>query len=171
MSRDWTIFIGIGLLVFYLFGGNIPRFQFSLDSLIPDKVERTIVKPRDLIRKLLNKDGINLLDKITQQVKSGPNPSIDGMELYNYFTQFAELAVSTGIVDNPSQLRSAYILGGQYHFNRLGMKNKYPGLAASIDEALAAGVGLENVQFDEERKNLAVEVLNAIAWACYEGAN
>lgn len=81
---------------------------------------------------------------------------------------FAEMAnvieTDPGFLTNTGQFREFNIMTGAMNFAGQEIKGVYPDLGESIDLAIIAAIGKENVSLDGDRRERLVSILRAISW-------
>ncbi len=95
----------------------------------------------------------------------------DLLNLTEFYLDFADVVRRDGLASKPvvnttSIFRSTYMNAGGLMFQQTGMQGKYDGMAEIVDSIITSELGLDIVPFDAQK---TAEVLNAVAWAYYQG--
>lgn len=91
----------------------------------------------------------------------------DGVKLAHFYLAFADvIRRDTGIVTMTRSVRQANVKAGGLMFQETGIKKKYLGLPEAINDAVAVYLGLEDVPLTVQKRQDAVDVFMAVAWAC-----
>lgn len=96
---------------------------------------------------------------------------IDGIKLSNLYSDLAKLISledTNEILKSTIEIREANKLAGLLYDLRL--KDKYPDLSQAANTLVVKYIGDDNVVLDNELRKRAVDVFNALSWACYEGS-
>ena len=96
--------------------------------------------------------------------------SSDGKKIGGFFGQFADVVQrDSSVLTRTAQLRMTYQRAGTLMFQKTDLVGKYANLNAAIDKALTTSLGLKNAPINADKRAEAVEVLQAIQWACVKG--
>ncbi len=93
----------------------------------------------------------------------------DSIELAKFYLDFADvLERDENIIKTTGHILKLNQNAGQLMFQKTGMKGKYDNLPSAIDTAFAEALTLEDVSLTASKRDKAVKVSKAIAWACLE---
>lgn len=85
---------------------------------------------------------------------------------------FAEVAsvieTDPGFLKTTGQFRDFNVMAGQLHFAGTEIKGAYPTLGQSVDAAIIAAIGRENVPLTDEKRSNLVKILEAISWSMHQ---
>lgn len=120
----------------------------------------------------LDNDLKNDCGPVIEAFKNGSsNRVVDGVKLSNLYSDLAKLIsleTTDEVVKNTLEIREANKLAGLLYDLRL--KDKYPDLAKEANALVVKYIGDDNVVLDDHLRKKAVDVFNALSWACYEGS-
>lgn len=120
----------------------------------------------------LDNDLKNDCGPIIEAFKNGSaDRNIDGIKLSSLYSDLAKLIAleeTNEIVKSTIEIREANKLAGLLYDLRL--KDKYPDLAKEANALVVKYIGDDNVVLDDHLRKKAVDVFNALSWACYEGS-
>jgi len=96
-----------------------------------------------------------------------PIIAISDPDLVLFYQDFADIIErDSEIIKTTGTIQTANSRAGQLMFQNTGMKGKYPGLAENVDAAIIGAIGKQNIALTTDLRAKAVEVFEAISWAC-----
>lgn len=157
---DITTIVAILAIVYGLFGHQINDFVSHLDlgggASVPG--EQFPGPPTD-------PKVTGAVEAVKQQLASADKG--DKVQLARLWREFGRLIqLDQGIIKSTSDIRKGHGTAGK--LMALGIQNKYPGLAKSVDNALFAVLGNDPKALDGTTRGNAVAVFNGLSWAALQ---
>lgn len=138
-----------------------------IPSVVPSVVVDASVPEPDAASKVVVEK-----NNITALVKAGKNPKRDGILLGQFYYRLGTLTVAdSDVVKTNGDIKAANEACGQALF-ALSIKPgvDYPDFSKAVDKSLIETIGDDNAALTPEMRAKAVNLFQAIGWACQEGA-
>lgn len=111
------------------------------------------------------------VSEVTARFAAVENHKEDAAHLAALYAALADaIARDDSNISSTGQIRIANKKAGAILFAKRSIAGKYPGLRETVEGIVADALGKENKPLDDALRKKAVDVFNALAWACYQAA-
>jgi len=156
MSNKVKLFLAVLLTVAALFGEQVVE-------IIKNNVE------------IINTPSVDV-DEPTLEYKTLVEPIVsldikkeDARQISDFFLEVSEVVWSDpGFLDSTGKFREFNVTAGGLNFAGLELKDRYPTLGESIDEAVVNTLGLEDSKLSDKKRKDLRDCLRAIAWGVHQ---
>ena len=163
MKNSFVLLIGVVLVLFGCFGGNLGNIVFTPKTPVVEGYVIDAPANQELLEKA--RAVIDILKNSNDSTTCSDCLKLSS--LYADLATLVELDEEDQVVKDTATIKEANSLSGK--MLRLDIKDKYPGLAEAAKDLVVTAIGEDDVALDKKTRSSAVDAFRALSWAFYEG--